>query len=114
MKTTVEYLDMIKQRLNLPSDYALANALGITRESVSQLRNGKTSMGIETAMKAGEFLHIDGHAIYADSQIERAKKPEIREFWLSISEKFSSSFKSLLSPWDGHTERRAKPRFVMQ
>jgi DNA-binding XRE family transcriptional regulator len=109
MKTTIEYLDMIKDRLKLPSDYALANALGITRESVSQLRNGKTSMGIETAMKAGEFLHIDGHAIYADSQIERAKKPEIREFWISISEKFSSSFKSLRSSWDGR-ERRAVPR----
>lgn len=109
MKTTIEYLDMIKRKLSLPSDYALANALGITRESVSQLRNGKTSMGIETALKAGEFLGIDGHAIYADSQIERAKKPEIREFWLSISEKFSGSFRNLLSHWDG-VERRAKPR----
>lgn len=109
MKTTVEYLDMIKRKLDLPSDYALANALGITRESVSQLRNGKTSMGIETALKAGEFLQIDGHAIYADSQIERAKKPEIREFWVSISEKFSSSFNHLLSQWDGR-ERRAFAR----
>lgn len=106
MKTTVEYLDDIKQRLGLPSDYALAKALGITRESVSQLRNGKTSMGIETAMKAGEFLRVDGHRVYADSQIERARKPEIREFWLSVSEKFSASFNALFSDWTGVERRR--------
>lgn len=109
MRTTIEYLDLIKLRLSLPSDYALAKALGVTRESVSQLRSGKTSMGIETAMKAGEYLHIDGHTIYADSQIERAKKPEIREFWRSVSEKFSGSFRNRLSKWDG-VDRRATAR----
>ena len=96
MKSTVQYLDDIKRKLGLPSDYALAKALGITRESVSQLRNGKTSMGIETALKAGEFLQIDGHVIYAHSQIERAQKPELRDFWLSVSEKFSASFNDLI------------------
>jgi DNA-binding XRE family transcriptional regulator len=111
MRSTVEYLDLIKLRLGLPSDYALAKALGVTRESVSQLRSGKTSMGIETALKAGEYLNIDGHAIYADSQIERAKKPEIREFWRSISEKFSTSFRNRLSNWDGR-ERRLQARFA--
>jgi DNA-binding XRE family transcriptional regulator len=95
MKTT-EVLDRLKAKLDLPSDYAIAKVLGVTRESVSQLRNGKTSMGIETAMKAGEILQIDGHAIYAQGQIERAKKPEIVEFWKSVSEKFSESFKTLL------------------
>lgn len=96
MKTTIQYLDAIKKKLDLPSDYAVAKALGVSREAVSGLRNGKTSMGIETAIRAGEILQIDGHAIYAHSQIERAKKPEIADFWLSISEKFSASFLNLL------------------
>lgn len=106
MKTT-EFLDSVRQRLDLPSDYALAKALGVTRESVSQLRNGKSSMGIETAMKVGEILQIDGHAVYAMGQIERAKKPEIADFWKSISEKFSASFDALLSgSWSGPDRRR--------
>jgi len=106
MKTT-EFLDHVKGRLNLPSDYAVAKVLGITRESVSQLRTGKTSMGIETAMKVGEILQIDGHAVYAQGQIERAKKPEIVDFWRTISEKFSESFNALLSgSWSGVERRR--------
>jgi DNA-binding XRE family transcriptional regulator len=96
MKTTY-FLDEVRRKLDLPSDYAIAKVLGVTRESVSQLRNGKTSMGIETSMKVGEILQIDGHAVYAHGQIERAKKPEIVDFWKSISEKFSESFKTLLS-----------------
>lgn len=95
MKTT-EYLDALKTKLALPSDYALAKVLGITHVSVSQFRSGRTAMGIETCMKVGEILRLDGHAVYADGQIERAKKPEIADFWKSVSEKFSESFKALL------------------
>jgi hypothetical protein len=54
-------------------------------------------MGIETCLKVGEILRIDGHAVYADGQIERAKNPQVGEFWREISEKFSASFKTLLS-----------------
>lgn len=104
MKTT-EYLDEVRRALSLPSDYAVAKVLGITRESVSQLRNGKTSMGIETAMKVGEILRVDGHAVYAHGQIERAKNQQIVDFWKSISEKFSESFKTLLSGASPRLER---------
>ena len=93
---TAEYLDSVKAALNLTSDYAVAKVLGITRESVSALRNGKNGMGIETCMKVAEVLRIDEHVIYADTQIERAKTPEMMHFWRSISEKFSASFNSLL------------------
>jgi DNA-binding XRE family transcriptional regulator len=110
---TAEYLDAVKNRLGLPSDYALAKVLGVARESVNAFRNGRSAMGIETCMKVGELLNVDGHAVYAQGQIERAKKPEIRDFWQSISEKFSGSFLNLLSQWDG-SERRAQARLFMQ
>jgi DNA-binding XRE family transcriptional regulator len=95
MKTT-EYLDAVKAKLNLPSDYALSKVLGITRESVSALRNEKNCMGIETCMKVAEILAIDEHVVYSDAQLERAKTPELQHFWQAISEKFSSSFINLL------------------
>ena len=112
MKTT-EYLDAVKSRLEISSDYALAKVLGIARESVNAFRSGRSAMGIETCLKVGEILSVDGHAVYAQGQIERAKKPEIRDFWQTVSEKFSGSFLSLLSQWDGH-ERRAVARSYMQ
>lgn len=101
---TAEYLDSVKRTLNLTSDYAVAKVLGITRESVSALRNSKNGMGIETCMKVAEILNIDEHIVYADTQIERAKTPEMMHFWRSISEKFSTSFNSLLL---GASPRRA-------
>lgn len=94
---TIEYLDAVKSTLTLPSDYALAKVLGITHVSVGQFRNGRSAMGIETCMKVGEILQLDGHAVYADGQIERAKNQQIADFWKSISEKFSTSFLNLLS-----------------
>lgn len=97
VKTTIEYLEAVKAKLALPSDYALAKVLGLTHTSIIAYRNGRSALGIETAMKIGEILRIDGHAIYADGQIERAKNPEISNFWKSISEKFSESFNALLS-----------------
>jgi len=96
MKTT-EYLDQVKQKLHLPSDYALAKVLGLKSQSITQYRNGGTAMGIETCLKVGEILRIDGHTVYADGQIERAKSPEIVNFWKTVSEKFSESFNALLS-----------------
>jgi len=105
MKTTVEYLDAVKAKLRLPSEYALAKALGITQQSVAQYRNGRSALGIETSMKIGELLGVDGHAVYADGQIERAKNAQVLDFWKQISEKFSESFKSLLS---GASPRRMR------
>lgn len=95
MKTT-EYLDEVRRKLDLPSDYAIAKVLGVTRESVSGWRNHKSPFGIETAMKIGEILGVDGHAVYAHGQIERAKNQQIVDFWKTVSEKFSESFKTLL------------------
>jgi DNA-binding XRE family transcriptional regulator len=96
MKTTVEYLAEVKAARGLASDYALAKLLNLSHTTIIQYRNGRSAIGIETAMRMGEVLGIDGHAIYADGQIERAKNAEIMNFWKSISEKFSESFKALL------------------
>lgn len=91
-----EYLDAVKAKLDLPSDYALAKVLGVTHQSVMQYRNGKSAMGVDTCLKAGEILRMDGHKVYADGQIERAKNSAQSEFWREISEKFSTSFLDLL------------------
>lgn len=104
MKTTVYYLDAVKAKKQFPSDYALAKFLGITQSSVIAFRNGRSAMGIETCIKVGEVLGIDSHIIYADGQLERAKTPEAKSFWLATSEKFSLGFKLLLS---GAGPRRA-------
>jgi DNA-binding XRE family transcriptional regulator len=95
MKTT-QYLDAVKKKLDIPSDYALAKVLGVTKESVSGWRLGKSCMGIETCMKVGEILNIDPHIVYSDAQLEKAKTPEVEHFWLGFLEKLTASFDALL------------------
>jgi hypothetical protein len=95
MKTT-EYLDAVKAKLDLPSDYALAKLFGVVTSTIIAYRNGRSAFGIEVSMQIGEILGIDGHKVYADGQIERAKNSAQSDFWKSISEKFSESFKLLL------------------
>jgi hypothetical protein len=59
-------------------------------------------MGIETCMKVAEILEIDEHIVYSDAQFERAKTPELMQFWQAVSEKFSASFTNLLSAAGRH------------
>jgi len=99
--TTNEYLDAVKALHGLTSDYALSKLLGVTQSSIQQYRSGRSALGIETAMKVGEILSVDGHfvdghKVYADGQIERAKNSAQSAFWKDIAEKFSESFKLLL------------------
>ncbi|MYM39643.1 hypothetical protein [Duganella qianjiadongensis] len=101
MKTT-EYLDAVKAKLDLPSDYALAKLFGVVTSTIIAYRHGRSAFGIEVSMKVGEILGIDGHAVYADGQIERAKNAAQMDFWKGISEKFSVSFRNLLLGYGPH------------
>lgn len=76
-----EYIDAVKARLNLPSDYAAAKALGITRSAVSNYRNGVSSLADPVAIKVAEVLDLDPAEILIDCQMERAPDPATRAAW---------------------------------
>ncbi|HGO6127527.1 TPA: helix-turn-helix domain-containing protein [Burkholderia cepacia] len=95
MESMSWYLDEAKTRLNLPSDYALAKVLGVTHVSISNLRSGKTTMGIDTCVKVAEILDIDPHLLYSRIQIDKARTPETALFWRTFAEKFSEGFRAL-------------------
>ena len=49
---TVEYLDAIKAKLLLPSDYAIAKTLGVTYQSIQAYRSGRSAMGVTSLTAA--------------------------------------------------------------
>jgi len=110
---TLEYLAACKTRLGIESDYALAKALGISQQAVSSYRAGNSKINDDVALTVAEILCINPLQVIAAANAERAKTPEQKAKWLNLVEKYSVSFRNLLSPWDGH-ERRAQPRYVMQ
>jgi transcriptional regulator with XRE-family HTH domain len=114
---TLEYLAACKERLGIESDYALAKRLGISQPTISSYRGGRSRMDDDVALTIAEILQINPLQVIAAANAERAKTPEQKARWEGLMEKFSApveSFRSLLSQWDGRTERRAQARFVMQ
>lgn len=81
MKNTIEYLDAVKAKLDLPSDYAAAKHLRVTRAAVSRYRNGDGTFDDTTAVRAAEILEIDPMEVIAAMNVERARDDETRALW---------------------------------
>lgn len=82
MKTT-QYLDAVKKRLNITSDYGLQKPLGVTKSGVSWLANGGT-MSNTTAARVAEILDLPLARVIADMEIERGTNDEL---WKRIAKK---------------------------
>lgn len=91
MTTSSEFMDAIKQRHSIPSDYALAPVLGVTKQEISKLRNRKAFIGDTTALRVAELLSIDPAQVIASAHAERAKRPEERAVWESIIERLRAA-----------------------
>lgn len=104
--TTIEYLQAVKTRLGITSDYALAARLGITRSAVSKLQMGKGIFGDDVALTVAQILDLNPLVVIAQANAERAPTAEMRARWTGVVEKFSASFKTLLSGAGPVTPRR--------
>jgi len=75
---------MVKAEFELPSDYALAKKLEITRSSVSTLRNGKNFPSTDTAYNIAKLLYLNPLKVVFSVELERAehfKHDEMIAFW---------------------------------
>src|SRR3569833_2640912 len=66
MKTVNQYLDEIKARYGLPSDYAVAKLLKISPANVTGYRKGKSGFDDERALIVAELLEIAPVIVLAD------------------------------------------------
>ncbi len=79
MQTTIEFLDALKARHSLASDYKAAKFLGVTVSGVSLWRRGKATFDDATAIKVGKLLDLDAGYVLACVHAERAKRTEERQ-----------------------------------
>lgn len=84
---TIELLDAIRERHNLPSDYAAAALLNITRQQASKYRHGKEAMGDEVAQRAAALLGLDPAVVVVQMHAQRAADPELRKLWTGMAER---------------------------
>ncbi len=99
---TLEYLEAVKTRLGITSDYALAKALRITQSTISGYRAGRSRIDDDVALTIAEILKIHPLQVIAAANAERAKTPEQRARWSGVMEKFSASFNALLLGYGPH------------
>ncbi|NVO07184.1 MAG: helix-turn-helix transcriptional regulator [Rhodoferax sp.] len=73
-----DWIDQVKSALNLPSDYAAAKALHITRSAVSKYRSRESTLDEDTAISVAKVLNISPARVVLDQVAERAKSDELR------------------------------------
>lgn len=88
---TVDFLDALKRVHALPSDYAAAQILGITRAQVSKYRNGRDFMGDEVALKVAELLALEPGYVAACAHAERAASEGARSMWESVAKRLQGA-----------------------
>lgn len=74
-----EYIETAKARLKLPSDYALAKAMNITRSRLYYLRNGSRPLDEAEIVFIATTLEIDPAQVFADLGEQRTKNVKKKE-----------------------------------
>ncbi|SOD41621.1 hypothetical protein [Nitrosovibrio sp. Nv4] len=81
MKTTADFLDDLKIKYELPSDYAIAKRLNMHRQQVSKYRTCKFTFDDETAIKIAHELGVNEAYVMACMNAQRAKEENVKKAW---------------------------------
>ena len=90
MQTTNDFLDAVKARYGLPSDYALAAKVGLTRSGISGYRHGRSKLGEEAALKVAHLLELDEGYVLACMEAERAHSEAAKSAWERLADRLKS------------------------
>ena len=74
--TAENRLDECMKKLGVPTDYQLAQRLGVRQARISAIRNGKEKPDLELCYKMADVLGISPAVIVAEVQVENAKNPD--------------------------------------
>lgn len=76
-----EYLDAVKARISVTSDYELAKRLGLKTGPLCEMRKGERAVPLDVAFKIAITLELDPAEVVADLESQREKNEERRAFW---------------------------------
>lgn len=96
MTTTIEYLDAIKSKTGVPSDYAIAKVLGITRASVSNYRNGHTYFDDDICVKVASILEIPEIEVVLNIHAERSTNVIVKASFKEVLKQLGTVAATLL------------------
>lgn len=89
MHTTADFLNQIREKYGLKSNYALARKLGQTDTSIARWAHGKGSFSDETCLQVADLLDLDPAFVVACIHAERAKNEAEKKLWERIAARMS-------------------------
>ncbi len=89
MKTTLDFLDSVKAKHGLTSDYQLAKLLECQPSAISNYRMGRSRLDDDAALKVADLLSIDPVFVLANIHAERAKTQEQKKIWSRVAKMVS-------------------------
>ena len=90
MKTVDNYLDLIKKKYDIKSDYALARFLGISKQRITTYRQGRSSFSTEFCIIVAKFLAVEPLEIIAAMNAVREKNSLSKTFWKEMHYKLAN------------------------
>lgn len=86
MKTTADYIDALRVKFNLDSDFKAMNMLGVKhRQQVSEWRKLHSAFGEELSIKVADALEIDRAEVLLAMQVQKESNIEIKKLWERIA-----------------------------
>jgi len=85
-----------KIKTGLKSDYALAGHLGIPRQAISELMQGKRHPDAFIAVKIADVLGIHPMMLLAEFEAEKAKTKDRQGFWLNFERRIKNGAVAML------------------
>lgn len=82
---TVEFLDAVKRRHDLPSDYAISKHFGWRISRVYEYRGGHRELDDEACVQVAESLDLPPPYVMACIAAARAKDATIRKYWTAAA-----------------------------
>ncbi|MBL1277462.1 MAG: hypothetical protein COB30_015380 [Ectothiorhodospiraceae bacterium] len=93
---TVDYLDALKTRHSLASDYALAKFWGCDKQHISRYRKKGQTFDDTTALKVAKWLEMEPTKILLDMHAERSTLPEAKAAFERLSESLTGIAAAIL------------------
>lgn len=88
MNTTLDFLQAVKVKTGINSDYGIAPILGVTRAAVSNYRRKHGYFDDLVCVRVAEILEIDPIIVISAINAERSKDEKTRLIWANLYEKF--------------------------
>ncbi|HBC1013189.1 TPA: hypothetical protein IGZ65_004928 [Escherichia coli] len=84
MKWIADYIDELKKKLEITSDYAIAKHLGIERQNITKVRNGGV-LSKKICFRIANELRINPLEVIATAEAQKEKNNEIKAFWVKVA-----------------------------